>query len=69
MRKIEGLINDLRQDATITLIRRDARQAGSRADPTAFFSPGGIVDVERPAQISTVPPERRARDYTSGRFG
>jgi phosphate transport system ATP-binding protein len=67
--RIEELIDDLKQDFTLTLVTHNMQQAARCADQVAFFYLGELIEVAPAGQMFTSPRERRTQDYLTGRFG
>ena len=67
--KIEGLIDQLKNDYTIIIVTHNMQQAARISDLTAFFLLGEMVETGPTQEIFTSPADRRTADYITGRFG
>jgi phosphate transport system ATP-binding protein len=67
--KIEGLIDELKDDYTIAIVTHNMQQAARVSDFTAFMYLGELVEFDSTRQMFTAPSDRRAQDYITGRFG
>jgi phosphate transport system ATP-binding protein len=67
--KIEELINDLKQDYTITIVTHNMQQAARCSDYTAYMYLGELVEAGETDQIFMNPGKRATQDYITGRFG
>ena len=67
--RIEGLIDELRENFTIVIVTHNMQQAARVSQRTAFFHLGHLVEVGSTEQIFTNPRESRTQDYITGRFG
>jgi phosphate transport system ATP-binding protein len=67
--KVEELIDELKNDFTITMVTHNMQQAARIADQVAFFYLGELVEVSSAAQMFTAPREKRTQEYITGRFG
>ncbi len=67
--RIEGLIDELRENFTIVLVTHNMQQAARVSQVTAFFHLGELVEVGATEDIFTSPRDRRTQDYITGRFG
>lgn len=68
-RKIEQLIQELKQDYTIVIVTHNMQQAARISDNTAFFYEGEIVEYDQTDVIFGNPSDTRTADYIAGRFG
>jgi phosphate transport system ATP-binding protein len=67
--KIEGLIDELRENYTIVIVTHSMQQAARVSQRTAFFHLGRLVEEGPTEQIFTAPQDKRTQDYITGRFG
>jgi len=67
--KIEELIDELKEDYTITIVTHNMQQAGRCSDFTAFFYLGRLIEVDATSKIFSNPSQRQTEDYITGRFG
>jgi phosphate transport system ATP-binding protein len=67
--KIEELINDLKQDYTITIVTHNMQQAARCSDYTAYMYLGELVEAGDTDQIFMNPRKKETQDYITGRFG
>jgi phosphate transport system ATP-binding protein len=67
--KIEGLIDELKDDYTIAIVTHNMQQAARVSDFTAFMYLGELVEFGETTRIFTNPNDRRTQDYITGRFG
>jgi phosphate transport system ATP-binding protein len=77
-RRVEELIQDLKENYTIIIVTHNMQQATRVADMTAFFNAeatekgqrfGYLVEYDETQTIFNNPKEEFTRDYVSGRFG
>ncbi|MUL37436.1 phosphate ABC transporter ATP-binding protein PstB [Gloeocapsopsis dulcis] len=77
-RKVEELIQELKEHYTIIIVTHNMQQATRVADMTAFFNAeaeeggkrfGYLVEYDRTEAIFNNPREEYTRQYVSGRFG
>lgn len=77
-RKVEELIQELKENYTIVIVTHNMQQATRVADFTAFFNAeaeeggkrfGYLVEYDRTEAIFNSPKEEYTRQYVSGRFG
>lgn len=77
-RKVEELIQELKENYTIVIVTHNMQQATRVADFTAFFNAeaeeggkrfGYLVEYDRTEAIFNNPQEEYTRQYVSGRFG
>ena len=66
--KIEELIDELKKDYTIIIVTHNMQQA-TRADKTAFFLLGELVEFDDTEKIFNKPNDKRTENYITGRFG
>ncbi|MGB7257547.1 MAG: phosphate ABC transporter ATP-binding protein PstB [Pseudolabrys sp.] len=67
--KIEGLIDELKDDYTIAIVTHNMQQAARVSDFTAFMYLGEMVEYGDTTRMFTIPNDRRTQDYITGRFG
>jgi len=67
--RIEGLIDDLKQQFTIVIVTHSMQQAARISERTAFFHLGKIIEYGDTSQIFTNPKMQQTQDYITGRFG
>ena len=67
--KIEELIEDLKENYTITIVTHSMQQAARVSDNTAFFLMGDLVEFDKTEKIFENPEDQRTEDYITGRFG
>jgi phosphate transport system ATP-binding protein len=67
--KIEGLIDELKDDYTIAIVTHNMQQAARCSDFTAFMYLGELVEYDTTSKMFTTPTDRRTQDYITGRFG
>jgi phosphate transport system ATP-binding protein len=67
--KIEGLIDELKEDYTIVIVTHNMQQAARVSDFTAFMYLGELIEFGSTRTIFTNPTDRRTQDYITGRFG
>jgi phosphate transport system ATP-binding protein len=67
--RIEGLMDELRENYTIVIVTHSMQQAARVSQRAAFFHMGRLVE-EGPTEVMfTNPRDRRTQDYITGRFG
>jgi phosphate transport system ATP-binding protein len=67
--KIEGLIDELKEDYTIVIVTHNMQQAARVSDFTAFMYLGELIEFGSTRDMFTTPRDRRTQDYITGRFG
>jgi phosphate transport system ATP-binding protein len=67
--KIEELINELKEDYTITIVTHNMQQAARCSDYTTYMYLGELVEFGETDQIFMNPGKRETQDYITGRFG
>ncbi len=67
--KIEGLIDELRDNFTIVIVTHSMQQAARVSQNTAFFHMGKLIETGPTAQIFTNPRNNQTQDYITGRYG
>jgi len=68
-RKIESLVEELKDDFTIVIVTHNMQQAARVSDRTAFFFEGNIIEYDDTEVIFTRPNCKQTEDYITGRFG
>ncbi len=67
--KIEGTLQELREEMTIVLVTHNVAQAGRVADRTAYFYQGRLIEVGPTADLFENPKDPLTEEYLTGRFG
>ena len=67
--KIEDLVIELKKDYTIIMVTHNMQQATRVSDKTVFFLLGEIIESGDTEKLFSVPTDKRAEDYITGRFG
>jgi len=67
--RIEGLIDELRENYCIVIVTHSMQQAARVSQQTAFFHLGDLVEHGPTETIFTNPREQKTQDYIMGRFG
>jgi phosphate transport system ATP-binding protein len=67
--RIEDLIDELRQQYSITIVTHSMQQASRVSQRTAYFHLGDLIEVGATQQIFTKPRHQLTEDYITGRFG
>ncbi len=67
--KIEGLIEQLKQQYTIVIVTHNLQQAGRVSQYTGFFLSGDLIEFGDTQQIFSRPQDKRTEDFITGRFG
>ena len=67
--KIEGLIDELKDNFTIIIVTHSMQQAARVSSKTAFFHLGKLVEYGDTEQIFTAPRNKKTEDYITGRIG
>lgn len=67
--KVEGLIQELKENYSIVIVTHNMQQAARISDRTAFFLSGDIIEFDETEKIFTNPSEKKTEEYISGRFG
>ncbi len=68
-KKIEVLIEKLKERYTIVIVTHNMQQAARVSDYTAFLFMGELVEFDHTEKIFTVPAHKRTEDYITGKFG
>jgi phosphate transport system ATP-binding protein len=66
---VEDSLVELKQHYTIVMVPHSVQQMSRVADRGAFLLDGELIEVDRPATLSTHPQDQRTEDYITGRFG
>jgi phosphate transport system ATP-binding protein len=67
--KIEDLVTELKKEYTIVIVTHNMQQAARISDKTAFFLLGEVIEYDVTEKIFSLPKDKRAEDYITGRFG
>ncbi|MDR1510019.1 MAG: phosphate ABC transporter ATP-binding protein PstB [Synergistaceae bacterium] len=67
--KIEDLVTELKKEYTIVIVTHNMQQAARISDKTAFFLLGEVIEYDATEKIFSMPKDKRAEDYITGRFG
>lgn len=67
--KIEGLIDEMRENYCIVIVTHSMAQAARVSQKTAFFHLGKLVETGPTEEIFTNPRDSSTQDYITGRFG
>ena len=67
--RIEELINELKQDFTITIVTHNMQQAARVSDYTAYMYLGELIEFGNTGRIFIKPKDKRTEDYITGRMG
>ncbi|MDL2211374.1 phosphate ABC transporter ATP-binding protein PstB [Erysipelotrichaceae bacterium OttesenSCG-928-M19] len=68
-KKIEELMETLKNNYTIVIVTHSMQQAARISDYTAFFLMGEIVEYDLTDIIFSNPAQQQTEDYVTGRFG
>ena len=68
-RRIEELIEKLKEKYTIVIVTHNMQQAARVSDYTAFFYIGKLIEFDTTEKIFTVPKDKRTEEYVTGKFG
>jgi len=68
-KRIEELIEQLKEYYTIVIVTHNMQQAARVSDYTAFMYFGELIEFGPTEKIFTVPEDKRTEDYISGKFG
>ncbi|MBU0934232.1 MAG: phosphate ABC transporter ATP-binding protein [Spirochaetes bacterium] len=68
-KKIEELVETLKNDYSIVIVTHSMNQAARISDKTAFFLLGEILEFGPTARIFQNPERKETSDYITGRFG
>ena len=67
--KIEDCVMELKEKYTIIIVTHNMQQAVRISDKTVFFLLGEIIEAGNTEQIFSMPKNKKAEDYITGRFG
>lgn len=67
-KKIEDLIQKLKEKYTIIIVTHNMQQATRVSDYTAFFMLGELVEFSKTEEFFSHPKDKRSNDYITGRF-
>ncbi len=67
--KIEDLILELKKRFTIIIVTHNMQQAVRISDRTAFFLLGDMIEYGDTEKLFSMPKDKRAEGYITGRFG
>jgi phosphate transport system ATP-binding protein len=67
--KVEGSLQELKQQYTVIIVPHSVQQAARVADYAAFFLQGELVEHAPGKTLFTKPQDQRTEDYITGRFG
>ena len=68
-KRIEDLVQVLKEDVTIIIVTHNMQQAARISDVTAFFLDGEVIETGSTDRIFTNPKDARTEEYVTGRFG
>jgi len=68
-KRIEELIEQLKENYTIVIVTHNMQQAARVSDYTAFMYLGELIEFGPTEKIFTVPEDKRTEEYISGKFG
>ncbi|MFA4838644.1 MAG: phosphate ABC transporter ATP-binding protein PstB [Candidatus Neomarinimicrobiota bacterium] len=68
-KRIEELIEKLKDKYTIVIVTHNMQQAARVSDNTAFLYLGELIEFGATEKIFTVPEDSRTEEYISGKFG
>lgn len=68
-KKIEELMEELKNDYTILIVTHSMQQASRVSDETAFFLLGEVIEFNSTLELFTRPKNKKTEDYITGRFG
>jgi phosphate transport system ATP-binding protein len=67
--RIEGLMDELKENYTIAIVTHSMQQAARVSQRTAYFHLGRLIEVGDTKQIFTMPEHELTENYITGRFG
>jgi phosphate transport system ATP-binding protein len=67
--RIEDLIDELRANYAIVIVKHNMQQAARVSQRTAYFHLGSLIEIGPTDLIFTNPQQRLTEDYITGRFG
>ena len=68
-KKIEDLIDELKNEYSIIIVTHNMQQASRISDDTAFFMLGDLVEFDKTEELFSRPKVKKTEDYITGRFG
>jgi phosphate transport system ATP-binding protein len=68
-RKIEELLEQLKQNYTIVIVTHNMQQAARVSDYTAFLYLGELIEFGDTEKLFTVPENKMTEEYLTGKFG
>ena len=68
-KKVEELMEQLKEKYTIVIVTHSMQQAARISDKTAFFLMGELIEFDDTNKVFTNPQDKRTEDYITGRFG
>src|SRR5690554_854965 len=68
-KRIEDLLQVLKNDVTIIIVTHNMQQAARISDVTAFFLNGDVIEAGSTDLMFTNPQDPRTEEYVTGRFG
>jgi phosphate transport system ATP-binding protein len=67
--KVEGTIDELKQDYTIAIVTHNLQQAARVSQYVAFMYLGELVEFGETAEVFANPQDPRTKNFITGRFG
>jgi phosphate transport system ATP-binding protein len=67
--RIEELIDELKEEFTITIVTHNMQQAARISDYTAYMYLGEMIEFGVTDQVFIKPQKKQTEDYITGRFG
>ncbi|MDQ3397726.1 MAG: phosphate ABC transporter ATP-binding protein PstB [Deinococcota bacterium] len=68
-KRIEELVEGLKDEVSIVIVTHNMQQAARISDYTGFFFEGVLIEFDTTDKMFTNPKEKRTEDYITGRFG
>lgn len=68
-RRIEALMQELKNEYTIVIVTHNMQQAARASDFTGFLYLGKLIEFGVTSQVFTNPTQQMTENYVSGRFG
>lgn len=68
-KKIEELMEELRNEITMIIVTHNMQQAARISDYTAFMYMGDLIEMNTTEKMFTAPEQTMTEEYISGRFG
>ena len=68
-KKIEDLIDELKNEYSIIIVTHNMQQASRISDDTAFLLLGDLVEFDKHEELFSRPKVKKTEDYITGRFG